>query len=686
VRRALIPLAVCLALAASAGADEGMWTFDNPPTRQLQERYGFTPSKEWLDRVRLAAVRFMDGGSGSFVSPDGLMLTNHHVGLQCIQNLSTADHDYVNEGFLAASREQEKACPGYEVNVLVGLEDVTSRVLGGLQPGMTDKEAGDARKAAATAVENQCAARTGQRCDLVTLYQGSEYALYTYKKYTDVRLVFAPEGQAAYFGGDPDNFTYPRYNLDAAFFRAYEDGKPARPASWLRWSKEGVREGDLVFVPGNPGSTSRLETIAQLESERDTLLPNALAYYQRRLKALRAYAAQGPENERRAAPTLLGLENAFKALSGRLDALRDEAAMSRKRTQEEELRKRIAADPKLSREVGRAFEDIAEARQRYDARMNELRYGSFGWSKLLSLAGQIVRYVEETRKPNEQRLEEYIDAALPSLDTKLFSTAPIPKDFEIVTLTDQLEGSREALGPDHPYVKAVLGGRTPAEVARAAVEGTKLDRPEERRALIKGGPAAVAASTDPMIVLARRIDPFGRELRRFDQDQVESVIARAGERIGRARFGLDGRTVAPDATFTLRLAFGTVKGYTAHGKAVPAFTTLYGLFDRAAGFANKEPWNLPARFEKDKEELRLDTPYNFVSTADIIGGNSGSPVINREGELVGLIFDGNIESLALDYFYTDEVARAIAVDARALREAAGEVYEAGSLLRELGGE
>ena len=675
----------CLVLGPSVRADEGMWTFDSPPTKLLQERYGFTPTKDWLDKVRLASVRFMDGGSGSFVTPDGLMLTNHHVGLACIQNLSTAEKDHVTNGFLAASREQEPACPGYEVNVLMGIEDVTRRVLGAVRPGMSDKEAGDVRKAAIAAIENECASRTGLRCDLVKLYQGSVYALYTYKKYTDVRLVFAPEEQAAYFGGDYDNFTYPRYNLDVALFRAYEGGRPARSPSWLRWSARGVKEGDLIFVAGNPGSTSRHETVSQLESERDRLLPEALAYYQRRLKVLRDYAAARPENQRRAQPTILGLENAFKALRGSLEALRDESAMARKRAQEEELRRRIAADPALAREVGRAFEDIQAAQARHEARLAEYRYGSFGWSKLLSTAGQIVRHVEETRKPNEQRLDEYIDAALPSLENRLFSPAPVHKDLEIVTLTDQLEGARQALGPDHPFVKAVLGGRTPAEVAREAVEGTKLDEVEARRALVKGGPAAVQASTDPMIVLARRIAPLARELRRFDDDQVKAVITRAGERIAKARFALEGRTVAPDATFTLRLAFGTVKGYPVQGTLAPPFTTFHGLYDRAAGFDNRPPWNLSPRFEKEKDELRLATPFNFVSTADIIGGNSGSPIINRDGELVGVIFDGNIESLALDYFYTDEKARAISVDARGILEAVREVYDADGLAAELTG-
>ena len=674
---------VCLTLTPLARADEGMWTFDHPPTKHLQERYGFTPTQEWLDKVRLASVRFMDGGSGSFVSPDGLMLTNHHVGLACIQNVSTEQNDYVTRGFLAGSRAQELACPGYEVNVLVGSEDVTKRVFERVRPGMTPKEIGDVRKAALTAIESECAKRTGQRCDLVSLYQGSEYALYTYKKYTDVRLVFAPEQQAAYFGGDPDNFTFPRYNLDMAVFRAYENGQPARPQSYLRWARQGVKEGDLVFVPGNPGSTSRHHTVAQLESERDRLLPDALAYYERRLKVLREYAAQSPEHERRAGPTILSLENALKAYTGQLAALRDEAAMAKKREQEQELRRKIAADPQLAREVGRSFEDIQEAQARYDKRIAEFRYGSFGWSKLLSTAGQIVRYAEETAKPDAQRLPEYTSAGLASLENRLLSPAPIHKDLEIAVLADQLEGARQALGADHPYVKTVLGGRSAAEVAREAVEGTTIDQVETRRALLKGGAAAVAASKDPMIVLARKIDPLGRELRRFDEDQVNAVISAAGERIGRARFAIHGRSMSPDATFTLRLAVGTVRGYPAEGTLVPPFTTLYGLFGRSAAFSNRPPWDLAPRWAEQRDELDLATPYNFVSDADIIGGNSGSPVINRDGELVGLIFDGNIHSLALDYFYTPEKARAIAVDGRAMLEAMDEVYDADGVIEEL---
>jgi hypothetical protein len=684
-RRPALAVLVCLLAAPAARPDEGMWTFDHPPTALLQQRYGFTPTPQWLEKVRLASVRFMDGGSGSFVSPDGLMLTNHHVGLACIQNLSTADKDYATSGFLAAARDKEPACPGYEVNVLVGIEDVSARVFERVRPGMSATAANEARKAALSAIESDCTKRTGLRCDLVSLYQGSEYALYTYKKYTDVRLVFAPEQQAAYFGGDPDNFTYPRYNLDMALFRAYENGRPARPSSYFRWSGQGVKEGDLVFVPGNPGSTSRQDTVAQLESERDRLLPEVLATYKRRLQVLRAFAAKGPENERRAGAAVLGLENAVKAFSGELEALRDEQALQRRRDEENELRRRIAADPTVAAQVGRAFEEIAEAQARHDARLGELRYGGFGWSKLLSTAGQLVRRAEETRKPDAQRLEEYTDAALPSLDNRLLSPAPIYKDLEIAVLTDQLEAARQTLGPEHPYVKAVLGGRSAAEVAREVVEGTKLDQVETRRALLKGGAEAIAASADPMIVLARRIDPLGRELRRWEEDQVDAVITAAGERIGRARFAIHGRSVSPDATFTLRLSFGTVKGYPAEGTQVPPFTTLYGLFDRSAGFANQPPWDLPPRWAERRAALDLATPFDFVSTADIVGGNSGSPVINRDAELVGLIFDGNIESLALDYFYTEDKARAIAVDARAIVEAADDVYDADTLVKELTG-
>jgi hypothetical protein len=687
----LVPL-LALGLSLPVAADEGMWTFDNPPTKLLQEKYGFTPTKEWLDKVRLASVRFNDGGSGSFVSPDGLMITNHHVGLNCIQNLSTTERDYVEEGYLAPSREKEPACPGYEVNVLVSTDNVTARVLGAVKPGMSDKAASDARRAVMAQVEKECADRTGDRCDVIELYQGGEYVLYTYKKYTDVRLVFAPEQQIAFFGGDPDNFTFPRHDLDVSIFRAYEKGRPARPAAYLPWSRTGAADDELVFVSGNPGTTARLDTMAQLASRRDLQLPVLLKAYKRRADVLRAFSAKSPENARRAKAGLFGLENSIKAYTGELEALSDKQAVARKEAAEKELRQKLAADPELARAVGDPWATIAEAQKRADARNLELRvlgfpnrrFG-FGGSRLLNYAGLITQYAAEKPKPNENRLKEFRESNLESLENQLYSDAPIYPDVEEATLADRLQEILDALGPDHPYVKAVLGGRTPAQVAHEAVGGTKLGDVAVRKALVQGGAAAVKASTDPMIVLARRIDPVIREIRRFAEDDYEATTSRAGEKISQARFKIYGRNQYPDATFTLRLAFGVVKGYPAEGTMVPPRTTFHGLYDRSASFGNKYPWNLPPRWERKKSRLTLETPLNFVNTADIIGGNSGSPVINRGGEFVGIIFDGNIESLGADYYYSEERARAVAVESRGILEALRKVFDTDALADELTG-
>lgn len=685
-RRVLLCLGLAAALTLPVLADEGMWTFDNPPLKRLKEVYGFEPSQEWLDQVRLASVRFNDGGSGSFVSPDGLMLTNHHVGLNCIQNISTPENDYVSNGFYAGSREKEPACPGYEVNVLMSSEDVTSKVLGAVKPAMSDKEAREARKAVTAQIEKACADKTGQRCDVVTLYQGSEFHLYTYKKYTDVRLVFAPEQQIAFFGGDPDNFTFPRHDLDVCFFRAYENGQPVKPAAHLPWSKEGLKEGDLVFVSGNPGSTSRLRTQAELEAERDVALPWTLKFLKRTLNVLRQYSQRGPEQARRAKPQIFGYENGQKALEGRLTALLDAKAMAAKAEQEKELRAKVAADPALAKSVGDPWAAISAAEKKAVARAAELRLIGFGGSRLLSIAATLVRYPVEKAKPNEVRFEEFRDSNLASLENRLYSRAPIFEDLEEATLTDRLTLAVEGLGKDHPYLKAVLQGKTPAEVAKGAVAGSKLQDVAARKALIEGGQAAVDASTDPMIALARRIDPFARELRKWGEDELDAVLSRNGEKIAQARWKMLGKTVNPDATFTLRLSYGTVKAYPSEGTMQAPFTTFYGLYDRSASWGNRGAWELPKRYVEKRTALDLATPLNFVSTADIIGGNSGSPTINRKGEFVGIIFDGNIQSLALDYFYTDDKARAVSVDSRGIVEALRKVYEAPALADELTGK
>jgi Peptidase S46 len=668
-----------LLVASPALADEGMWTFDNPPLAQLTATYGFAPTRDWLDKVRLASVRFMDGGSGSFVSPDGLMITNHHVGLGCIQNVSSAANDYVKSGYYASTRDKEAGCPGYEVNVLVSTEDATAKVLGAVKPQMSDKDAREARKAAITKIENECNAATGLRCNVVTLYQGGEFQLYRYKKYTDVRLVFAPEQQIAFFGGDPDNFTFPRHDVDICLMRAYENGQAVKPAAYLPFSATGVADGDLVFVSGNPGSTSRLDTVAQLQTQRDLYLPLTLELLKRRLAVLREYSGRGPEQERRAKAQVFGLENSLKAQAG----LEDVRAWARKVEEEKELRARVAADPALAASTGDPWATIEAAERKAAGRVSESVLVGFGGSRLLGIAGTVVRYVAEVKKPNEQRLEEYIDSNLEPLKNRLYSPAPIYDDLEEVTLTNQLTWALGKLGADHAFAKAVLAGRTPAEVAKAAIAGTKLKDPQVRKALVEGGPAAVEASTDSMIVLARRIDPLAREVRKFMEDEVDAPITRAGEKVAQARWKVHGKTMPPDATFTLRLSYGSVKGFPAEGTTIAPFTTFYGMYDRSLSHGGRAPWDLPLRWLEKKGVVNLATFLNFASTNDIIGGNSGSPVVNRAGEFVGIVFDSNVQGLAWDYFYTDERARCVSVDVRGILEALRSVFGADALVREL---
>ena len=685
MRPAAIALAA-LTLASPAAAEEGFWTFDNPPLARLREA-GFSPSPEGLERMRLSSLRFMDGGSGAFVSKDALMTTNHHVALECLQNLSTKEKDLVHTGFTAATRDLEPKCPGYEVNVLVKTEDVTARVLQAVTKAMSDKEAADARKAASARLRNECAAATGLRCDMVSLYQGGEYHLYGYKVYNDVRLVFAPEQEIAFFGGDPDNYTYPRHDFDVCFFRAYENGRPAVPPAFLPWSRHGITDGDPVLVSGNPASSARQNTLAQLTSEREILLPALLKYVNGRLRALGAYAASGPEQARRALSDTFELENARKSLEGKLLALYDAKGMANKADEERALRARVLADSTLAAAIGDPWDQVVAALQKSDPRVDERRFVSFAGSPLFVKAGQIVRLTAEVTKPNEKRLEEFVDSALPSLKNELFSSAPIYDDLEEVLLADQFAQAREALGAGHPFVEAVLGGKTPEAAAHALVAGTRLGNVTVREGLVKGGTKAVLASTDPLIVLARKVDPLAREARRFRDEEVRAVITRAGEKIAQARFQILGRTAYPDATFTLRLSYGTVKGFPAEGTRVPPFTTFYGLFDRSLSFGSKAPWSLPPPRvgSRKRGALDLSVPLNFVCTADMMAGSSGSPVLDKAGEVVGLVFDGNIESMAWDYFYTDEQARAVAVDSRAVLEVLRHLFSAPELVKELVG-
>jgi len=686
MRRSSFPvLLLLIAFASSTGvaADEGMWTFDNPPLKQLKDRYGFTPAQQWLYHIRLSSVRFNDGGSGSFVSPNGLAITNHHVAFGQLQKLSNAQKDYVRDGFYARTQAEELKCTDLELDVLMSMENVTARVQGVVKPGMTEKQALDARKGERARIEKESLVSTHLRSDVVSLYAGGEYWLYRYKKYTDVRLVFAPEQQTAFFGGDPDNFTYPRYDLDFALLRAYENGRPAATKDYLRWNAKGAADGELVLVSGHPGGTERELTLAQLETQRDLIYPERLARNKRQLQAVRAYAARGPEQARQAADMIFGLENTIKAFTGEYNGM-DKNLFDKKRTEEADLRAKVASNPEWRRDYGDAWDAIAAATKRRRERFKLQQYRSISsGSELAGLARQIVVYVAEIKKPDAERLDGYHDSQLDELKFYLFSPAPIYPEFEEALLTQSLQDSLDQLGTNDSFVMAVLDGRQPAEVAAQTVRGTKLKDPAFRKSLVEGGAAALAASTDPMIVLARKADPYFRDLRKDYEESVESVLTSAGEKIAKARFAIFGKSIYPDATFTLRLTYGTVQGYPMNGTKAPSKTTFYGLYDRAASFDFKPPFNLMPRFMQRKDKIDLPTPLNFVASLDIIGGNSGSPVINRNGEFVGIIFDGNIESLTGNFEYIEETNRAVAVHSAAIIEALRKVYDASPLADEL---
>ena len=685
--RCVLALSLVLSLAAwpSLRADEGMWTYDNPPLKLLKERYGFTPTPEWLEHVRLSSVRFNDGGSGSFVSPNGLVLTNHHVASGQLQKLSTPQKDYVANGFHARTQAEEAKCPDLELNVLEGMENVTQKVTGSVRAGMSEAEALKARKAQIAEIESAAKTGPGVHVEVVSLYHGGEYWLYRYKKYTDVRMVFAPEQQIAFFGGDPDNFTFPRYDLDFALVRAYENDKPVSSRHYLKWSAQGAAEGELIFISGHPGSTERLQTVAQLEAQRDHYLPALLKFLKRRLGVLRAYAGRGSEQARQATGQIFSFENSLKALTGEYEGLLDKNLMAKKLEDEAAFRKRIADNPAWEKGFGGAWDVIAQAEKKYSEMFPRVRNRALRGQRLPSIALQIVQLVAEVKKPDGERLDGFHDAELESLKFRLFSPAPIYPALEQALIEDSLKNSLEELGPEDEFVKAVLAGRAPADVARELVGGTKLADPAARKALVEGGEAAVAASTDLLIVLARKIDPISRKMRKWLEENVQSIEISAGEKIGQAIFAAFGKSRYPDATFTLRLSFGTVKGYPMNGTIAPVQTTLFGLYDRAHSFGMKPPFHLPERYAKGRDKLDLSTPLNFVSTGDIIGGNSGSPVINRSAELVGLIFDGNIESLVGNYVYDDAKNRAVAVHSRAMIEVLRKLYDAGAIADELEG-
>lgn len=685
--RSVVLGAVTLMSTPGLLADEGMWLFNNPPRQQLKERYGFEITDAWLDHLMKSSVRFNSGGSGSFVSEDGLLLSNHHVAADALQKMSTPEKNYLRDGFLARTHADEVPCVDLELNVLQNIEDVTSRVNAAVPAGASPEDSMKARRAVIAEVEKESLDRTGLRSDVVTLYQGGAYHLYRFKKYTDVRLVFAPEQQIAFFGGDPDNFEYPRYDLDVTFFRAYENGKPARVEHFLKWSANGAADGELTFVSGHPGRTSRLLTVPELEYLRDVQYPYTLELLKRREVLLSAWSERSEENARRAKDDLFGVQNSRKARDGGIAGLYDPELMGRMVANEAKLQQAMAGKAEFAEALA-AYDRIAGAQK--EIVRNALRYrlleGGHGFNgSLFDIARTLLRAGDERLKPNGERLPEFRDSGRESLELDLFSTKPIHDEYEQVLLADSLLFLAEKLGWNDPTVRSVLAGKSPRIRAAELVQATKVKDVAVRKQFYEGGAAAISAAKDPLIELARLVDAEARDLRKALEAQDE-VKRQAQAAISKARFALQGTSVYPDATFTLRLAFGKVRGYEEGGKQVPAVTTYAGLYERAAGMKYRPPFDLPERWLKRKNALNLKTPLNFVGTHDIIGGNSGSPVVNRAGEFVGIIFDGNIQSLVWDFAFEDVQGRSLSVHSAGILEALRKVYKADRVVSELGGK
>jgi hypothetical protein len=684
----LLVAAALAAIVIPAGADEGMWLFNKPPREYLEKHYHFDPTDKWLEHVQKSSVRFNVGGSASFVSPDGLVMTNHHVGSDAIQKLSTPEKNYMRDGFLAHTHAEELKCTDQELNVLMSIEDVTKEVNAAVKPDLSPEEAFKARRAAIAKIEKESFDKTGLRSDVVTLYNGAQYNLYRYKKYTDVRLVFAPEEQIAFFGGDPDNFEWPRYDFDVSFFRVYENDKPVKVENYLKWSEKGARDDELVFVSGHPGRTERDKTLAELRYLRDTGYPFVLQRLFRWEVLLTVFGNRSEENARRAREELFSIQNSRKAINGELAGLMDPALMAKKQAAEEELRGKVAKDAKL-KDAGDAWDRIKEAQKVRAANIKKyttLEGGAGFHCTLFGIARQLVRAADERAKPNSERMAEYREDKLDTLKQELFSAEPIYDNLEELQLADGLTFLVEQLGFWDELVQKVLAGKGPQERAAELIHGTKLKDVDFRKKLFEGGKKALEETHDPLIAVARMVDPESRALRKILEAQVDEVNKQAHNQIAKARAAIEGTNTYPDATFTLRLSIGTVKSYEENGQKMPAFTDFAGLYKRAEEHHDKPPFDLPPRWLKGKDKLNLKTPYNFVCTDDIIGGNSGSPVFNRDAELVGIIFDGNIQSLVLNFVYTEKQARAIAVDSRGIVEGLSKIYDAKELVAELRGK
>jgi len=659
-------------------ADEGMWLFNQLPKRQLSEQHSFGVDSQWAERLMLAAVRFNSGGSASFVSANGLVLTNHHVAADTLYKLSTPENNYHEDGFLAKDFSQEIPAPDLELNQLVAIQDVTDKVNSALTAGMSPQEAAKARQAIMASIEKDSLDKSGLRSDVVTLFGGGKYHLYLYKKYTDVRLVWAPESGAAFFGGDADNFEYPRYCLDVTLFRVYENGTPAKISNHLRTEPQGATDGDLIFVAGNPGRTRRIYTADALAYQRDVAMPRMMNLLRRKENLLLQYSLGGDEEARRAKDDLFGIQNSRKAYSGMLGGLQDPSFIASKRELEATLEKKVVDNPKLE-SLGDAWKSIHEVQQRKAALIG--KSGTLK-SRLYSIAETIVLMIAEDAKASADRLRQFRDSNRESLEQELYSPAPMYPDLERTLLADELARLMEDRGGDDPLVQSILAGKSPRSRAAEVVAGTKLFDVATRKEIAAGNGEALSKSDEPAIKMALAFEAEHRRIE-SEMDEIEELERQAYAKINQAQFAISGDSVYPDATFTLRIAYGIAKGYESDGVVLPWSTTMGDAFEHEVRHHSQSPWILPKSWHDAKSSLNLPTPLNFVCTADIIGGNSGSPVVNKEGKLVGVIFDGNIDSLTADFYYTDKTARAIAVHISGVLEALSKIYKADHLVDEM---